>query len=333
MKLLETNKNKIPIWFMRQAGRYLPEYRNIRSSYKEFLEMCYNPKAVVEITLQPIKRFDLDFAIIFSDILVLPHSLGWKVEFLEKTGPLLEPFESGKDIEKMNRDFSGCAPIYDSISEVRAKLPQNKLLIGFAGSPWTVASYLLESRSKTNFINSKKFIYDNPEVTQNLIDFITKKTITHLQNQIEAGCDLIQLFDSWSGNISGEEYQKFVIEPTGIIVEALKASSPKIPIIGFPRGSGASYDAYIEKTGIDIISVDQFTPLESMQIFQKKVVVQGNLDPVVLLSNKDSIRHKTDLIIDHLDKTNLIFNLGHGILPETPIENVHFLVDYVRKKL
>jgi len=323
--------NTIPIWFMRQAGRYLPEYMEIRNNVTDFLELCYDSEKAKTVTLQPIDRFDFDAAIIFSDILVLPHALGWKVAFKKAEGPILQKFESDRDLININNNFDkkiNC--IYDTVNKVRASLDKSKSLIGFAGSPWTVASYMLEGKGKQDFSVSKNFLYNKKKLALQLIDIITEKTIEYLLGQINAGADIIQLFDSWAGVLSGEEYEVFVIKPTKKIVSSIKEKHPSLPIIGFPRGSGYLYQEYINQTNIDAIGVDQFVPLDIMKKWQENIVVQGNFDPVLLLGNKEVIQKKANDILTCLDSKNFIFNLGHGILPNTPVENVQFLVNYVR---
>lgn len=326
-----SNRKSPPIWFMRQAGRYMPEYALIRKKMKNFLDLCYNKDNVVEVTLQPIKRFDLDFAIIFSDILVLPDSMGWDVRFEEGIGPVLEQFKSHKDFLKLQSNCDKLNIVYEAISKTKDKLPKTVPLIGFAGSPWTVVSYLLEGRGKHQFVHSKKFIYQNRNLTEELIDLISEKTAIHLINQIKAGADIVQLFDSWSGVLSGTEYERFVIEPTVKIISTVKKVFPDIPVIGFPKGSGFLYEKYINETGIDCVGIDQYVPIDLMKKWQSKLVVQGNLDPVLLLTDKKIIASKVDSILNNISRDNFIFNLGHGILPETPVENVEFLVNYVRK--
>ena len=327
----QRKNNNVPIWFMRQAGRYLPEYMDIRKDSSDFLELCYDSEKAKKVTLQPIDRFDFDAAIIFSDILVLPHALGWKVAFKKGEGPILQKFETDKDLLYINNDFDkkiNC--IYDTVNKVRLSLDKNKSLIGFAGSPWTVASYMLEGKGKQDFSVSKNFLYNNKKLALQLIDIITEKTIEYLLGQINAGVDIIQLFDSWAGVLSGEEYEDFVIKPTKKIVSLVKRKYPSLPIIGFPRGSGYLYQEYIDQTDIDAIGVDQFVPINTMKKWQENIIVQGNFDPVLLLGKKEIIEKKANDILTCLDSKNFIFNLGHGILPNTPVENVQFLVNYVR---
>ncbi|MGI4775861.1 MAG: uroporphyrinogen decarboxylase [Janthinobacterium lividum] len=329
--LNKTNK-KIPIWFMRQAGRYLPEYMEVRKDTGSFLDLCYNANKAAEVTLQPITRFDFDGAIIFSDILVLPHALGWDIKFEEKVGPILRQFKSEEDFSYLrNSSKDRLQKVYEAINIVNSKLPKDKFLIGFAGSPWTVMSYMLEGRGKQDFSVSKKFIYEQKDLAKKLLELITQETIIHLVNQVNAGCNVIKLFDSWSGVLGEVEYNEFVIQPTQKIVKAIKSKLPNLPIIGFPRGSGFSYENYIKKTEIDIIAVDQFVSVGKMCQWQSEIVVQGNLDPVILLTNKQVIAKLADDLLSNIKAENYIFNLGHGILPTTPIENVEFLINYVRE--
>lgn len=332
-KVLAKENENVPIWFMRQAGRYLAEYKEIRKSEKDFLALCYNPQKAAEVTLQPINRFNFDAAIIFSDILVLPNALGWDVNFEENIGPVLKQFTKQEDLNcfDSNHKDEKLSKVYEAINLVRKSLPQEKSLIGFAGAPWTVVSYLLEGKGKQDFSISKKFLYQNFGLAQKLVEFITKETIEHLTKQIEAGCDTVQLFDSWAGMLSEKEYEKFVIKPTKLIVSRIKEKFPEVTFIGFPKGCGFLYEKYIEQTMIDVIGVDQFVPVNIMAKWQKKIVVQGNLDPVVLLTDENTISRKLDNILSKIDKKNFVFNLGHGILQNTPISNVEFAIRYVRE--
>lgn len=330
-KTFKKENNTTPIWLMRQAGRYMPEYMKVRATVNNFLELCYDSEKAAEVTLQPIRKFGFDASIIFSDILVLPHALGWNVEFKQGEGPVLKKFESEKDLLILEKNFnSKINNIYETVSKVRASLPKNTALIGFAGSPWTVISYMLEGKGKQDFSISKNFLYNQKETAKKLFNIIAEKTIEYLSGQIEAGAEVIQLFDSWSGVLNGEQYDDFVINPTIAIISELKEKYPHIPVIGFPRGSGYNYDKYINLTGIDAVGVDQFVPINQMKKWQEKIVVQGNLDPVVLLGDKENIATEVNKILSSLGDKNFIFNLGHGILPTTPVKNVEYLVEYVR---
>lgn len=331
-KVINKKNKSIPIWCMRQAGRYMSEYQAVRKDTGSFLDLCYNPKKAAEVTLQPISRFDFSGAIIFSDILVLPHALGWSVKFEENIGPVLGQFKSAEDFRYLEgKDIGYLQKVYEAISIVRKTLASDKFLIGFAGSPWTVASYMLEGKSKKDFSASKKFLYQERELAISLINLLTEHTISHLIGQIKAGCNVIQLFDSWSGMLSGIEYEEFIIKPTKKIVDSIKEQYSDIPVIGFPKGSGFWYEKYIDITGIDVVGVDQFVPIAKMREWQEKIVIQGNLDPVILLTNKQLIKKAVDDILLNIDHQNYIFNLGHGILPTTPVENVEFLVNYVKE--
>ncbi|QQV75814.1 Uroporphyrinogen decarboxylase [Rickettsia tillamookensis] len=328
---LKRNSNTIPIWFMRQAGRYLPEYKKVRETTKNFLDFCYDVNKATEVTLQPIKRYGFDAAIIFSDILVLPHALGWEVDFKENIGPILKQFKSREDFKYLQSNPNNkLEKVYEIIKKVKEELPSTTSLIGFAGSPWTVMSYMLEGKGKQDFKVSKKFIYENKILAKELLNFITAKTADHLINQAKSGADVLKLFDSWSGVLAEEEFTEFVIEPTKKIILKVKEVFPKIPIIAFPKGAGLLYEKFIKEVPIDILAVDQMVPLEKMKEWSDKVIVQGNLDPVVLLTNKEIIKEKAYKILESMKGKNFIFNLGHGILPETPPENVEFLTKYVR---
>ncbi|ABV79888.1 uroporphyrinogen decarboxylase [Rickettsia bellii OSU 85-389] len=324
--------NKPPIWLMRQAGRYLPEYMAVRKEVKNFLEFCYDVDKATEVTLQPIKRFGFDAAIIFSDILVLPHALGWEVDFKENIGPLLKQFKSKEDFKYLQDNSNDkLEKVYEIVKKVRKELPKSTSLIGFAGSPWTVMTYMLEGKGKQDFRVSKKFIYENKDLAKELLNFITEKTIHHLINQIKSGANIIKIFDSWAGILPEEEFKKFVIEPTKKIIKSIKGYFPDIPIITFPKGAGLLYEKFLEEVPTDIIAIDPLIPLEKMKLWSNKVTVQGNLDPVILLTNKKIIKEKIHKILSIMENKNFIFNLGHGILPETPPENVEFLVKCIRE--
>lgn len=321
-----------PIWIMRQAGRYLPEYKKVRSEVGTFLDLCYNPEKSAEVTLQPIDRFDMDAAIIFSDILTIPHSLGLYVSFAENYGPKVEVIDSNEGISKLkiDRNNEKLHKTYEAISLVKSKLPYGKALIGFVGAPWTIATYILEGKGKHNFEKSRKIAYNDPCFLDNLIDVIVNQSIFHILGQIKAGADIIQIFDSWAGVLSEVDYDRFVINPTIKIIKEVRSSYPNIPIIGFPKGSGYLYESYISKTNVNAIGLDSSIPINKIYDFSKNTVVQGNLDPVILLSNKELIAERTDMLLKKLSNSRYIFNLGHGILPDTPIENVEFLIKCVR---
>ncbi|MDX1924014.1 MAG: uroporphyrinogen decarboxylase [Rickettsiaceae bacterium] len=322
-----------PIWLMRQAGRYLPEYREVRKNAGSFLDLCYNPILASKVTLQPIERFDFDAAIIFSDILVVPHILGLNVEFVESEGPIVQKVSEDRDLALLSvkeLDSSDkMKKVCEALLRTRADLDRSKALIGFAGAPWTVATYIISGR-KNDSDYLRRFAISQKHLLRRLIEIIIEQTIIYLSAQIEAGAEVVQLFDSWAGVLSEDEYREFVIEPNKKIVNAIKKYYPDVPVIGFPRGSGILYEEYLASVQVNGLGVDYLLPLGTAAKLKSRVVVQGNLDPVVLLMNKDIIAKKVDSIMESLSSGDFVFNLGHGILKETPIENVSFLVDYVR---
>jgi len=321
---------KVPIWLMRQAGRYLEEYRQVRSTTSSFLEFCYSPEKAAEVTLQPIRRFDFDAAIIFSDILVIPDALGVDVSFLVGEGPKLGKINAS-GIDKLEYNQNKLAPVYEAIKMVRAKLVPEKTLIGFAGSPWTLSTYMIEGGGSKDFHNVKAWAYSDEKSFHKLIYILADSVISHALAQIEAGANVFQLFDSWAGTVaSGDEFSKWVIEPTAYIVSKIKEKYPSVPIIGFPRGAGVSYVTYANKTGVDAISVDYNMPIEWIAD-KVDIAIQGNLDPLLLKYNKEAALIQAGKILNIMKGRKFIFNLGHGILPETPIENVRQLVDLVKQ--
>ncbi len=336
--LLEALRGKqterVPFWFMRQAGRYLPEYRSLRASSAGFLDLCFTPEKASEVTLQPIKRFHMDGAILFSDILVIPHALGVEVRFEEGEGPVVQQVGCKEHIDALSFDIKKLSPIFETIRLVKKQLPEDVALIGFAGSPWTVACYMLEGpRNKSKeFKHAIAYANDQPVLMQRIIDKLVTSTITYLQKQIDSGAEAIQLFDSWAGLLSEPQFKQWVIAPTTKIVAALKKSHPDIPIIGFARGAGKYLKDYA-KTGIDCIGVDQETDMVyaiSCRAHDKQAV-QGNLDPELMANDKASALRQTEQILKMLGKSPAIFNYGHGMLPHTPIENVAAVCDYLRQ--
>jgi uroporphyrinogen decarboxylase len=334
--LLEVLNGKLsdipPIWLMRQAGRYLPEYRTVREKMGNFLDLCYSPKAASEVTLQPIRRFDFDAAIIFSDILVIADSLGLAVEFEENTGPVVETLENESELSKLKLDDKNekLLRVYEAISMTRNSLPSNKSLIGFIGGSWTIAAYIFSNNElKDKFEPSLLAAFNTPDFVEKLIAIIAEQSANHLINQIEAGCDVVQIFESWAGLLPEEEFERFIIKPTKYIISKIKAKYPNVPIIGFPRAAGYLYGKYISETGIDAVSIDYNVPLSQMKLFQQDSIVQGNMHPLILFSSKEKIREEVLRIKDNLRGKPYIFNLGHGILPKTPIENVEYMIECV----
>jgi uroporphyrinogen decarboxylase len=321
-----------PLWLLRQAGRYLPEYRDVRAKAGSFLDLCYTPELAAEVTLQPIRRFGFDAAIIFSDILILPHALGQRLSFEEGEGPKLDPITCAADISRLQPglDLERLAFVYEAISLARSKLGPGTPLIGFCGAPWTVASYMVEGGGSPDQRAAKLMAYRNPEAFAALVDCLIETSSAYLIGQIRAGVRALQIFDSWAGNLADEAFQKFVIAPTAQIVARVKAVHPQIPIIGFPRGNPAQYENYADRTHVTALGCDTAAPLDLMAHLQDKLPVQGNLDPLLLLAGGGAMERRARKILEHLSPKPFIFNLGHGILPETPIENVEKLVSLVK---
>lgn len=328
----ETALKPPPIWLMRQAGRYLPEYRALRATAGGFLDLVYNPELAAEITLQPIKRFGFDAAILFSDILIVPHALGCGLRFAEGEGPILETIRDdealdGLSLGQVSEKFES---IWQTVEKVKAGLPSNTALIGFAGAPWTVASYMLEGGSSRDFAVAKRIMWRDPVFFAALIDLLVEATVVYLDGQVRAGAEALQLFDSWAGTLPETEFRAWSILPTKKIVAAIKARHPNIPIIGFPRGAGTMTETYARETGVDGVSVDSSVPLATLQALQKHVLVQGNLDSILLVAGGDAMHTAARRLVDGLAGGRHIFNLGHGIVPQTPPEHVAALIDTVR---
>ena len=321
-----------PVWLMRQAGRYLPEYRRLRQSAGSFLDLCYTPDLAVEITLQPVRRFDFDAAILFSDILVVPDGMGMTVGFEDGHGPVLVPVRNAGDLAALVPDgvAAHCAPVYEAVSAIRAALAPEKTLIGFAGGPWTVATYAVEGGSSRAFETVKAWMWQDPAGFGRLIDILTAATIDHLSRQIDAGADCVQIFESWAGVLPEPEFQRYVVGPTRHIVEALGACHPATPVIGFPRGAGNLIGDYATATGVVAVGLDTGVPLAQAQEIQKSVPVQGNLDPLLLAAGGRPLEERIGEIVSGLIGGPHIFNLGHGIVPQTPPDHVAELVTAVR---
>ena len=336
-KLLKALKGEVlstpPFWFMRQAGRYLPEYRKIRKTTKNFLDLCYTPDLAVEVTLQPLQRLKTDAAIMFSDILVIPDALGQKVQFKEGEGPVLEPIRTVQEINKLsiNNLHDHLSPIYEIINRLSKEIPVTTSLIGFAGAPWTLAIYMVEGKGGTECGTARIWAYKDPTGFQKLIDLLIEAVSLYLIKQVEAGAEVLQLFDSWAGVLSENQYKRWIIEPNKKIVESVHAIHPHIPIIGFPRNSGSKYIEFIKETKIDGISIDHSVGLEwARDNLQSFSCLQGNLDNHTLLAGGDALDNSVHEILDTLSGGPFIFNLGHGILPQTPPENVERIADLIR---
>ncbi len=323
-----------PLWLMRQAGRYLPEYRDLRAKAGGFLELCYTPAHAAEVTLQPIRRFGFDAAILFSDILVVPDGLGQKVWFEAGEGPRLEPLgNTGIDGLNVGRVVGHLAPVYDAAARVRAELPHETALIGFAGAPWTVACYMIEGRGSKDWQQARTFALRDPRAFTALLDRLVAATVAHLSAQIDAGADAVQLFESWAAAVPADRFDAWVIDPTRAIASALRARHPGTPILGFPRGAGVNIPRYVAGTGVDAVSLDQSVPTAwARDRLPAEVAVQGNLDPVALLVGGEVMDAAVDRILADLSGRPFVFNLGHGVIKETPPEHVAQLVARVRER-
>jgi uroporphyrinogen decarboxylase len=318
---------------MRQAGRYLPEYREVRKRVPRFLDLCFNPGLAAEVTIQPLRRFDLDAAIIFSDILVVPHALGQRVEFIEGEGPRLDPVASATDLARLDqmKVRSVLSPVYEAIERVRAELAPHIALIGFCGGPWTVATYMVGGGSSKDHAQTRLWAYRDPVSFQHLIDLLVDVSAEYLLGQVRAGANALQIFDSWAGSLPEDEFARWCIAPTKAIIGRVKAQAPHIPMIGFPRGCGALAETYAKTTGVDAVSCDTSMELAWIRdTLQTLVAVQGNLDPLLLLAGGRHFEERTCEIRSALSSGPFIFNLGHGIQPETPIAHVERLVHLVK---
>lgn len=324
-----------PVWLMRQAGRYLPEYRATRASVGGFLDLCRSPDKATEVTLQPIRRFGFDAAILFSDILVVPDSLGQKVRFMEGEGPKLTPLANKDDLARLSMDGfqEEIAPVLQTVRQLRAALAPETALIGFAGSPWTVATYMVEGGSSKEFLAVKRMAFGDPGLFQALIDLLVEASFDYLIGQIDHGAQVLQLFDSWAGALPEGEFERWVVAPTAKLVARLRAARPGIKIIGFPKGAGVMAELYALETGVDGLSLDSSQRLSwAVERLSPKVALQGNLDPVLLLTGGPALERAIDHILDVTQGVPFIFNLGHGILPPTPPEHVVGLMTRLRQR-
>ena len=339
MKLLlqalrgETSRRP-PFWLMRQAGRHLPEYRKLRAEQPNFLKFCYTPALAVEAALQPVRRYATDGAILFSDILVIPDALGRKVDFQEKIGPVLEPMRSAEELPVYNRSrlLAHLAPVFETMETLHKSLPAETTLIGFAGAPWTVAVYMVEGRGGTDHGAIRHWAESDPEGFGKLMDLLTQATTDYLIEQAKSGAEALQLFDTWAGLLAGEPYRRWVIAPTAAIVKRLRWACPGVPIIGFPRGSGERFETYVRDTGVDAVGIDSDVGLDwARDHLQSQVCVQGNLDNKLLVQGGAAMEEATENILATLGTGPFVFNLGHGILPETPPEHVVRLAERIRR--
>ncbi len=321
-----------PIWLMRQAGRYLPEYLALRRKAPDFLKFCYTPDLAGEATLQPVRRFGVDAAIVFSDILVVPDALGCRVWFADGGGPKLEPMRDRAAIAKLRAtlDQERLAPVYETVREVRRSLPGGTPLIGFAGAPWTLAAYMVEGGSSSEFHTARAFALSQQKAFAQLIERLSGAVFEHLSAQIDAGVDVVQLFDSWAGILPEPEFVRWCEIPARQIIERLKARYPQVPVIAFPRGAGIMYQRFCEVVPADCVSLDTGVPLAWARQVLPEVCLQGNLDPAALIAGPEVACREAKRIIETLANRAFVFNLGHGVLPQTDPATVGALVDYVK---
>ena len=322
-----------PIWLMRQAGRYLPEYRAVREKAGGFLDLCFNPVLAAEVTLQPIRRFGFDAAIMFSDILVVPQALGQRVTFEEGEGPRLDALREPAALKRLRTeiDHMQLSPVYEAIARVKQDLPPEVTLLGFCGAPWTVATYMIAGCGTPDQSPARFFAYRHPQAFARLIDGLVDASVSYLVKQFAAGVDAVQIFDTWAGVLPAEEFQKWCIAPVARIVTAVREKIPQAPIIGFPRGAGTELWRYLETVAVDAVGLDWMVELGfAREHIQTKRTIQGNLDPLALVAGGAAQDRATDTILEAFGEGPFIFNLGHGILPNTPIANVERLVARVR---
>jgi uroporphyrinogen decarboxylase len=322
-----------PIWLMRQAGRYLPEYRSIRSRTNNFLDLCFNPQLAAEVTLQPIRRFGFDAAILFSDILVIPHALGQRVTFVEGEGPRLDALSEPSSLRRLRREIDDglLAPVYETISRVKPELPSDVTFLGFCGAPWTVATYMIAGCGTPDQLPTRQFAYRHPDAFTGLIDLLVEASAGYLVRQFEAGVDAVQIFDTWAGILPAAEFRNWCIEPCARIVAAVRKKVPGAKIIGFPRGAGTKLAQYVEMCPVDAVGLDwMIEPGFARDRIQKLRPVQGNLDPLALLVGGEALDRAIDAILADFAAGPFIFNLGHGVLPETPLVHVERLLERVR---
>ena len=322
----------LPIWLMRQAGRYLPEYRALRAEKGGFLELVYDADAAAEITLQPIRRFGFDGAILFSDILIVPHALGQDLRFEAGEGPRLSPTVLDTTIAALEPVSGRLEAIYRTVEKVAAALPRETTFLGFAGSPWTVATYMVAGQGSREQAEARRFAYRDPEAFFEIIAAIETMTVDYLAGQVHAGVEAVQLFDSWAGSLSPAQFEQWVIAPTARIVSAFKERHPDVPVIGFPKGAGGKLPAYARETGVDAVGLDETVdPRWAAASLPAGLPVQGNLDPLALIAGGEALERAVANVISAFEERPHIFNLGHGILLDTPIAHVEQLLKLVRR--
>lgn len=336
-KLLDALKGHVdptpPVWLMRQAGRYLPEYRATRAKAGGFLDLCYAPDLAAEVTLQPIRRYGFDAAILFADILLVPDALGQPLSFQEGEGPRLAPIRTEADLATLKPAATRpkFGRVFETVARLRQDLPHDTTLIGFCGAPWTVATYMVAGAGSTDQAAARSWAYADPAGFARLIELLTDVSVEYLSGQVHAGADALQIFDTWAGSLPDNEFARWVTGPTRQMVSRLKALHPDVPIIAFPRGAGMQAAAFVAETGVDAVSCDTSMPLSAMADLAQATCVQGNLDPLLLVSGGPAMDARIDALKVAMAGKPYIFNLGHGIVPQTPPENVARLVERLRR--
>lgn len=321
-----------PIWFMRQAGRHLPEYLEIRATAKDFIDFCFSPNKAAEVTLQPIKRYDMDAAILFADILLIPIGLGRKVEFIKGTGPVLEPIQVN-DIRDLTIDgaHDRISSVYETVSKVRSSLDKDKALIGFCGGAWTVATYMIEGKGSPTKEVAKRFAYENPSAMADLLNALVISSANYLIAQAKAGADALKIFESWAEGLAPDMFERLVINPTRDIITRVREAGVDVPIMGFPRGAGLNAIRYAHETGITGIAAGTQMPLEDFRCaIPENMPLQGNLDPLALRIGGKTLRKSVDAVLRDAQGGPHIFNLGHGVTPDVRIDNVQAVVNHIR---
>jgi uroporphyrinogen decarboxylase len=334
LRVLDKERQAMPpVWMMRQAGRYLPEYRAVREKAGGFLDLCFNPVLAAEVTLQPVRRFGFDAAILFSDILVIPLALGRKLWFVEGEGPRLEPLTDAKASMSLRpeADQKLLSPIYETVRRVKSELGRETTLIGFCGAPWTVATYMVVGQGTPDQAPAKKLAAQAPEAFQHIIDCLVDASVDYLARQLEAGADVVQIFDTWAGSLPPQDFERWCVQPTKRLIAKLRAKRPGTKVIGFPRGAGQNIPRYVDETGVDAVSLESGIDRGfAREQIQSRVPVQGNVDPLILREGGAALDREVDDVLRAFSGGPFIFNLGHGILPDTPIAHVERMLKRVR---
>jgi len=323
-----------PVWMMRQAGRYLPEYRETRGEAGDFLSLCYNPELACEVTLQPIRRYGFDAAILFADILLIPQALGADLWFVTGEGPRLSTIDGPDDMRRLKPAAAvhdHLAPVYETVKLLAERLPRETTLIGFAGAPWTVATYMVAGQGTPDQAPAHALMQADPVTFDALIDLLTEATIVYLAAQIEAGAEVVKLFDSWAGSLKGDSFDKYALAPAKKIIAALKRMHPDVPVIAFPREAGPRYEGFARATGADALAIDTSVDLTwAAQVLQKDGCIQGNLDPRLMVTGGQALISETKRVVEALSNGPHIFNLGHGITPDADPDNVDVMLKAIR---